>query len=119
MAEIDSTFQDEDQLAIPDVLPLLPVRDIVVFPYLINMSASAVIAIAIALEKSILISEKISFPFENKNRVFQLNKESLKKTIEKELKGPFSLDDIKKLKKERSIFNTAKKHLQIYKQLLV
>lgn len=35
MAEIDQNFKDEDQLTIPEVLPLLPVRDIVVFPYMI------------------------------------------------------------------------------------
>ncbi len=35
MAEIDENFKTDDQLVIPEVLPLLPVRDIVIFPYMI------------------------------------------------------------------------------------
>ena len=35
MADIDTTFTEDDSLTIPEVLPLLPVRDIVIFPYMI------------------------------------------------------------------------------------
>lgn len=58
----DATPQDVEELKIPDVLPLLPIRDVVVYPYMI-LPLFVGRELSIAAVDQALPKDTVSIPF--------------------------------------------------------
>jgi len=102
-----------------DIVNYYSAADVSVYPYTIQMSSSGPMSIAIGYEKPFIGNDVFSGSIENRDLLFEGNKESLMGALNRFFNNETSfLDYIKKLKQGRTWYVIGNKTYYVYKKLV-